>query len=191
MKKFLMAILCLLILFGCSKEKQIVPDFSSGFELDTFDPNMTYYEGIGKGEHCFRQIRVSELFRTVDEKGYGVFVLGYVNCPWCQATMAHLNEVGLELGVEIYYIDAKSEEYPLSKEDFANLKKYLEPILMEDEEGVKSLYTPHVFSIIDGQFVNSQISITGNDNYDLENPSDEDVKWLKDIYREILKPFVH
>ena len=106
MKKLLSILLICLVLFGCSK-KQEKPDLSKEFVIETYKADMSGYENLKSSGHMFVGTTVSELKRTVDEGGYGVFVLSRTGCPSCQLAMQYLNEVAGELGVYIYYIDAQ------------------------------------------------------------------------------------
>ena len=65
------------------------------------------------------------------------------------------------------------------------MKEYLYEILGEGEDGEKTLLTPHVFSIVNGEFYGSQICF---DDYSID--SDEQIEKFKDSYRNIMKPFV-
>ena len=184
MKRLLSTLLVLLMLVGCSSDYP-KPDLSTSFTLETYKADMSGYQNLKSTGHMFLGTTVSELKRTVDEKGYGVFVLSRTGCNHCQLAMQYLNEVADELGVYIYYIDAESETYPiLGTDNYDTLYEILYDVLAE-EDGEKQIQTPHVFTIVDGEITSSQIGTTWTGS----NYTDSDVKKLEDTYRKMLTPF--
>ena len=64
---------------------------------------------------------------------------------------------------------------------------YLYDILDENEEGEKDLMTPHLFTVINGHFGDSQICF---DNMRVDNAdAKKKAKALKKRYLEMLEPF--
>ena len=186
MKKILSVFLIFFILIGCSGSKK--PDFDSDFTVETYKADMSGYQNLKSSGHMFLGTTVSELKRTIDEKGYGAFVLSRVGCNHCQASMQYLNAVCEELGVYVYYIDAESDTYPiLGTDNYDILYDALYEVLDENEEGERELQTPHFFTIIDGEIVGSQIGTTWNGS----DYTDKDVENLEDVYRKLLTPFVN
>lgn len=179
MKKALVVLLCLFILCSCSEKPK-----DNGFEIYTEDIDMSLYEGVEK-ESCFKKTIITEIDRCLKEGGSGVFYLGYVDCAYCQSMVRYLNEVALELGVTVYYVDAFDEQEPY----FDHQDMYIEDLytVLEEEDGEKVVYTPHVFTIINGRVASSQISAK---DWDMNGPTDEQISKLKDRYRKMLKPFV-
>ena len=176
MKKLLILILVFLMA-GCSAK----PDLS--YEVESFPVDMSGYDGVTSVDHNFVGVRCEEVFRAIQEKGSAVFYLGYKDCPHCQKCVKHLNKVAKELGVTVCYIDAKSKTYPLTDELMDDLIVALYEVLRKDEDGEKALYTPHVFTIINGKVSGSQISMTETDD------EEKDGEKLEKIYRKILEPF--
>ena len=68
MKKIL--ILLLLILCACS-EKLPQPDYP--YQIESYKVDMSNYRGVSSTEHNFRLIRVSELFKCIDNRSSGIF----------------------------------------------------------------------------------------------------------------------
>lgn len=181
MKKLLLILSLLLCLCGCEKK----PDYSKPYDLFTYSADMVGYNGLESNDHNFLGTTVSELKRLIEEKGYGVFVLSSTFCPHCKIAMQYLNEVSKELNVKVFYLDGTSKEYPIvDSEDYDVLFNLLYDILEEGAEG-KDIQTPHVFSLIDGKFVESQVGTT----WQGLDYSEKDIENLKERYREILKPF--
>ena len=177
MKKILMLLCVLFVICGCSAK----PDLS--YEVNSYPVDMSGYDGVTSVGHNFVGVEVDEVFRAIQEKGSAVFYLGFKGCEHCQKAVKHLNKVAQELGVTVCYIDAKSETHPVTNEDLDDLTIALYDVLNRDEYGEKALYTPHVFSIINGKIAGSYISMkeTGDEAKDGEN--------IEKIYRKILEPF--
>lgn len=186
MKKIITILLILLCLVGCSKEEYPSPDLNNEFTLETYLADMSGYQNLKSTGHMFKGTTVSELKRTIDEKGYGVFVLSRTSCSHCQLAMQYLNEVASNLDVYIYYIDAESDIYPiLGTDNYDVLFEVLEPVLEKDEDGEKTIQTPDVFTIVNGEITANQIGTTWTGS----NYSDEDVAKLEEVYTSMLKPF--
>ena len=188
MKKTVLVLLMLLLLCSCKENKTIEkPEYT--FEIQSDRVDMSGYDGVTSTKHMFRVVKLSEVFRTIDEGSSGVFFLGRTNCGCCQEVTCILNEAATETGVTVYYIDPYDEEYNLVSD--AEIRKktmeYLYDILDENEEGEKDLMTPHFFTVINGHFGDSQVCF---DYLKVEN-SDADGKAskLKKRYLEMLEPF--
>lgn len=188
MKKILTILTCLLLLVGCSSSSSVKPDFDSDFTIETYKVDMSGYENLKSTGHMFLGTTVSEMKRTIDEKGYGAFVLSRTGCSHCQIAMQYLNQAAEELGVYVYYIDAESDTYPiLGTDNYDVLYNALYDVLAEDDEGNKELQTPHFFTIIDGEIVGSQIGTTWNGS----SYSESDANKLVETYKKLLTPFVN
>ncbi|MBR4461838.1 MAG: glutaredoxin family protein [Erysipelotrichaceae bacterium] len=184
MKKIL--IILLFLLCACSKQLP-VPEYP--YEMESFKVDMSNYKGVSSTEHNFRLIHVSELFKCIDSKSSGIFYLGRENCHCCQQVIHYLNEAAEELGVTIYYINAYDEVEPLSdKERYDQLYEYLYDILGENDDGEKVLLTPHVFSIVNGEFYASQICY--DDMEFSDEPTQGQIRKLENVYKDIMMPFV-
>ena len=188
MKKILSVLMCLLFLVGCSEKEVAKPDFNSDFTIETYKVDMSGYENLKSSGHMFLGTTVSELKRTIDEKGYGAFILSRTSCSHCQIAMQYLNQAAEELGVYVYYIDAESETYPiLNTENFNILYDILYDVLEKGDDGEKEMQTPHLFTIIDGEIVGSQIGTTWNGS----SYSESDANKLVETYKKLLTPFVN
>ena len=185
MKKILIVLILALSLVSCSKkeEEALVPEYPYEIVSDRVD--MSAYTGVTSTDHNFRLIKVTELFNTIDNKSSGVFYLGRTSCNCCQSVCKYLNEVAKELGVTVYYIDVYNPDEPLTEKEMQEkLYEYMYEILGHDDEGNKTLLTPQVFSVVNGEFYGSQICF---DNYKLD--TDAQIEEFKDAYRALMKPF--
>ncbi|MBO4918560.1 MAG: hypothetical protein J5365_00230 [Erysipelotrichaceae bacterium] len=190
MKKILLILMMFLMLCSCRNEEEReteIPEYT--FEMQSEPIDMSGYDGVTSTRHKFRIIRLSEVFRTIDEKSSGVFFIGRTNCGCCQEVVMILNEAAMECDVNIYYIDPYDEDYNLVSDMEMREKtmNYLYEILDENEEGEKDLMTPHLFTVINGHFGDSQICF---DNMRVDNAdAEKKTKALKKRYLEILEPF--
>lgn len=180
MKKIITLIIFVLIICGCNANKPK----DNGFKFVYEEVDMSIYKSVPK-DSCFKKIKITEIDRCIKEKGSGIFYLGYEDCIYCQSMVWLMNEVGQDLGVTIYYIDAFDEDEPYF--DYKDM--YIEDLYttLKEEDGEKIVMTPHVFTIINGVVKESQISA----NYwDLEDPTSDQIDSLRSRYKEMFKPFV-
>lgn len=186
MKKILSILIILLSLSACGNKNYPSPDLSKEYTIETYMVDMSGYNNLKSTGHMFKGTTVAELKKTVDEKGYGVFVLSRTSCSHCQLAMQYLNEVANKLDVYVYYIDAESNTYPiLGTDSYDTLYEILEPVLEVDSTGEKAIQTPDVFTIVDGEITANMVGTTWTgSNYD-----EDDVKQLEDVYTSMLKPF--
>ena len=182
MIKKLIILLSLFFLVSCSSPS------SSDYVPKAFPVDMSGYQGIRSTEHCFEGTTVSELIRCIDEKGNGIFIISATWCQHCQLFMRHLNKIALEEGVTIYYISADYPEdnpYPIDDEEVDLIKEYFYPYLATDPDThEKEVYTPHLFSIVNGRVLDSQLSgkETGDEEKDGEN--------IERVFRKILERYL-
>lgn len=179
MKRLITILISVFILCSCGNKPK-----DNGFKIVYEDYDMSIYKGVPK-ESCFKKIKITEIDRCIKEKGSGIFYLGYEDCHFCQSMVWLMNEVGQELGVTIYYIDAfDKDEYFFDYEDM-----YIEDLYdtLKEEDGEKIVMTPHVFTIINGVVKESQISATF---WDVEDPTEEQIDALKSRYKKMFNPFV-
>jgi hypothetical protein len=176
-------ILVMLLLTACTSEK--VVNYNYTINAKTVD--MSSYDGVNSTNHNFKLALPNDLFNVIETKSSAVFYLGRSDCSCCQTCVKYLNQVALELGVTVYYIDAYNPEEPCTDEEmYEKLFNALYPIL-DEKDGEKDLYTPHVFSIINGEFDGSLICV-GNLDWS-HHETTKQIDGLKDAYYKILKPF--
>ena len=181
MKRIISLLVLLLVVVGCQSK----PDYSKVYPIETYDADMSEYEGLDSHDHMFLGTSVPELVKLIDEKGYGVFVLSTKYCAHCQIIMRYLNEVAKELNVKIFYLNGTSEEYPIQNSDnYDILENILYDHLKVGQDGPE-IQTPHVFTIIDGKIKDSQVGST----WEGLEYKESDIEELKNVYRKMLTPF--
>ena len=149
---------------------------------------MTVYDWIGDEIGDFREITFAESIRMFSESGSGILYFGYDNCPWCERAIPILNQVVLETGVTVYYIDVYGPIQP-DKKEYDTLLEYIDEVLIEDNEGQKGFFVPLVIGVKEGKITGSHVSLV--DGFELENEddqlSDAQKEELKKIYYEIIR----
>lgn len=181
MKKVLLILLLFLTLSACATEK------AEDFEVNSFAVDMSGYRGVSSTNHNFKGISPDEIKRILDEDGSALIFMGYNTCSICQEVARYLQEAASEEDLTIYYMDCYSEKYPLAGDKFDMIIEILNPILDLNPEGEKTIYTPHLFSIVNGKLNKGYISTVPGWNYG--NPSASQIDELKEIYKDIMKPF--
>ncbi len=153
MKKITGLLLTLLLaisLLGCSKEE------AQFIEIASFDVDMSGYESMPSTNHHFRGITPEEFMRVYEEDGSGIFYIGYTGCPNCQAMVPTIEEAAIETDSTVYYLDPYSEDYDFFSY-LDDIMATLDPILRHDSDGTATIYTPHIFTLINGEFGTSYI----------------------------------
>ena len=162
MKRLFSLFMCLgllIAMFGCSSGNTTVTvDGITSYEVD-----MSGYEDLDAENNNFRGISPQEFIRVYEEGGSGVFYIGYTSCSYCQVNIALFQEAAEETGTTIYYLDAYSEEYDFF-EYYEEIIAILEPILRTNSDGEATIYTPHIFALVNGSFGTSLIG--GADSVD-------------------------
>ena len=135
MKKLMSLILISFLLIGCGGEKQKA---DTTYIVEAKDVDMSVYEGISSTNHAFKETQVSELTKCLNEKGSAVFYIGYKECGHCQELLKHLNEVAMELGVTIYYINGTDADgnFAITGHTYDELLEDITPIADKDDKGM-------------------------------------------------------
>jgi len=183
MKKIINILLILLFLTSCSEK----PNKDSDFIIETYPVDMSVYSGV-ENDGTFVGTTVYELQRCLSEKGSGIFYLGYRSCHYCQAILTYPYQVAKDLGVIIYYIDAYSTDYPFITGGGMDLYKELLKDYLRYEDDKAVVYTPHIFTVINGEIKGSIISV--NSNWDVTSLTSQQINTIKDEYNKIFSPFV-
>lgn len=185
MKKLLVLLLSVSLLAGCTAKinqdstnsiQKIDVSTLNILDLNATTADMSDYTLLTDTQHVFKQITMEESLRLFDEKGSGVLFYGYKQCGFCQQAVPVLNNAARQMGVDVYYVDVKSQEGN-SSEIFEQLINRVEDHLAE-ENGQKMFYVPQIFVIKDGEIVGEHLSLI--DSYDI-NSGDMNEKQRNDL----------
>ena len=191
MKKFFLVLVTIFLLCSCSKKETV----NYTYDMEYKEVDMSAYPGVPSVGHCFKEIYPSEFFKAYDAKSSGVFYLGYPDCPFCRQFVKYLNELALQKGVTVYYMNAynDAEPYKIGTEAYDRTLEILYDFTDEDDNGEKCLWTPTVFAMINGEIKGFEIGAPydkdGKLDWTFDNPTDTQVKHLTKIYNQILDPF--
>lgn len=191
MLKKILVLLLFITLFACAKKVEenndVVVDKTT--KVNAKDVDMSGYKNMSSTRHCFKEIDLDEFYSLLENKGSGLFYMGYEACGSCQEAVEHLNAVAQENNVTIYYINIDRPSYHIKDDSVAyeDFVKRFSPVLKE-REGKKVILTPDVFQVINGKFGKFNIGLV--DNWATGSENDEQVKALKDIYYNLMKPFI-
>ena len=175
--KVLTIILCLCLILtisSCKKE----------------DTMMENYPGLTDKSHIIKEIELKEVVDKIANQETFIVVLGFPECPWCQALMPEINAVGKNLNIKnIYYCnikDARDNDESKDKIYYLALYEYFNEIVDAEKDRINA---PTTLKITKGKLsayhvdtVSShQISETGI----LPPLSSEQILELHNILKEI------
>lgn len=127
--KVLCIMLCLtltLLITSCEKEDKI----------------MENYPGVTDNKHIIKELSLKELTDKISNQETFVVVLGFPECPWCQAIMPEINEVGKTLGLdEIYYCNIKDARDNTESKDkiyYLGLYEYFEEVVDDEKDRINA-----------------------------------------------------
>lgn len=164
--KIVLLIMLALSLFGC-KEKKTYSLSDSAYKIESHKVDMSGYAGVSSVNHQFVQVEMSEVFKTMENGGTGIFVLSATWCPHCQKLLKEINDVASERDLTVYYVSGDREgNYPITDEDIDQYKVVFDEYL-EVEDGRKVVLMPHVLCIGNGEVIYSKIS--GDDERNITN----------------------
>ena len=169
----LMITLTMLLLTGCSKRSI-----------------MNNYLQLTDNHHVYQEIKVDQVVKKIEKKESFYLVMGFPECPWCQALMPVLNDVAKENNVKtIYYLYLKEirdneeskghEEYlKLANNYFVkaidvNKNRLNAPTFVKVQNGVMTMY--HVDTVA---------THIMNENGVLPQMSTEQIEELKNILKK-------
>ena len=143
--KIFSILLCLtltLALSSCEKEDHI----------------MENYPGLTDNKHIIKELSLKEVTEKVSNKETFVLVFGFSECPWCQAIMPELNEVGKKLSLDtVYYCNIKDgRDNPDSKDRiyYLGLHEYFNDIVDAEKNRINA---PTVIKVNSGNLVGYHI----------------------------------
>ena len=173
MKKLLITLLLLFSLIGCGQKAKYI-------EIETYPVDMSLYRNMTSTGHHFIGASVEEINRVFDEEGSGVFYIGNSFCPTCNKMVYIMEEAAKANDTTIYYLDTIASGYTLEDPPIVELIGNLSDVLLTDERGFKTLNTPHVFVLKNGEIVGSEIG-------KIEAGNEDFVEHATKVYSQIFK----
>ena len=180
MKKIVMCLLASLALAGCTSTSVDQPVKS----------DMSGYTTLEDENHVFYDLSVKQMAEKMDEKETFIVYFGFDQCAWCLEAVPILNETAKEYEMHIGYINTRANQEwksNLDIDDYDVVVERLGEYLEYDNDGIRHLYTPHVFFIKDGQVVSDHYGSIEGHNAKEESLSEDEVNQLRDIYKEGFK----
>ncbi len=183
MKKLFIVLAMILVLAGCGDGGKKPTEPVTISTIETHNVDMSGYKNMNSTNHQFLGITPVTFLEFLKSGGSGIVYVGYDTCPVCNEAVSVLNEAAAELGVKIFYIDCYDELNPLMDhiEEFIDATR---PIL-EVRDGEPVVLTPHVMTIVNGEFIDSQIGIDGLE----PNENEADREKVKARYIEMMEYF--
>lgn len=146
-----------LVLVGCTQAPaQLGGTYASLSAYPAAD--MSSYDcaaGYDK-EYQFVNMTVREVAAEMEAGSTFMVYAGYNHCPWCNSMLNPLNDIALERGIKVAYIDTRADPSWQSNLDLLDYDLFVElfgEVLGEDENGIPHLYVPHCFFVKDGTLV--------------------------------------
>ena len=181
MKKMILGVLSLFLLTACtsgSGQMEMTPS------TEPTNNVMTDYEKIPEDNVFYTSDKDGVL--KLLEHGTGVILLGFEECPWCQAYAPYLDEVSKEYDLKVLYYDVL-EDRKENTEFYQTLVNIMneqgDDITGYDNDGNARIYVPLVIYVIKGEIVgyDSETSQLSTDDISVEDYWTEDkVQALKD-----------
>ena len=184
------AFLCVVpVIAGCEEGAGEVQTVENTLAFAGFESSdMTGYDGLKNytRELKFVDITMDDVDKAMKAGESFVLYCGYKDCPWCNSIISIINDVAIEYGTDIGYLNTRRDpswSSNLDMEGYDTFTKYFGDYLELDDDGVKHLYVPHIFFVKDGNVV-SEHSGTAKGH---ENASDPLTQEQKDELTETLR----
>lgn len=151
---------------------------------------MNKYPALTDTNHVYKEIEVDTLIKKLNKKESFVVILGFPECPWCQAIMPVLNDVAKESNEKtVYYLYLKEIR---DDENHKNHDKYLELVNNHFKDAIDTknnrLNAPTVIKVEKGIMTKYHIDTVSshvmNENHVLPALTEEQKDELKNILRE-------
>lgn len=116
--------------------------------------DMSDYEGFNDENHVFVESEMSEIDEKMEKGETFAVYFGFSQCPWCIEIVPILNEVAKENKASVLYVNTRKNSEWKSNIDIDNYDLFVERFgdyVPLDDDGIKHLYTPHVFFVKNGE----------------------------------------
>ena len=148
---------------------------------------MKDYPSLTDKDHCFKIIKIDKVIDMLEEDASFYLVMGFPECPWCQALMPILNEVAKANDVKsIYYLNIKElrdVETAKGRDLYLQLENYYFKDAIDQEK--KRLNAPTFVRVDEGNLTKYHLNTTSdhikNENGVLPPLTDEQQNELKTI----------
>lgn len=181
MKKMILGVLSLFLLTACTSGSGQMETTPS---TEPTNNVMTDYEKVPEDNIFYTSDKDGVL--KLLEHGTGAILLGFKECPWCQAYAPYLDEVSKEYDLKVLYYDVL-EDRKENTEFYQTLVNIMneqgDDITGYDNDGNARIYVPLVIYVIKGEIVgyDSETSQLSTDDISVEDYWTEDkVQALKD-----------
>lgn len=180
MRKMMTMVMAAALLAGCasgngsSSSEKVKSDFSG-------------YETMKNVEHVFYDLTVQEMAQKMDEGDTFTVYFGFDRCAWCLEAVPILNACAIEMNQEVGYINTRLNPEWTSNlyiDDYDIVVEKLGECLEYDNDGIRHLYTPHVFFIKDGKVVYDHEGTVDGHNAKETELSEDEKQEVYDMYRE-------
>lgn len=178
MKKTVMCLLAAAALAGCT---------GTPVKDEIVKSDMSGYTTLEDDDHVFYDLSVKQMAEKMDEKETFTIYFGFDHCAWCLEAVPILNATAKNYDMQVGYINTRADEKwqsNLDIDDYDIVVEKLGEYLEYDNDGIRHLYTPHVFFIKDGQVVSDHSGSIEGHNAKEESLSEGEKKQLREIYEE-------
>ena len=142
--------------------------------------------GMPEEDQVFDEMTVRDVADAIDRKETFAVYFGFEACPWCAEAEPVLKEEALKADMRVGYVDTRKDPSWKSNTDLADydlVLRYFGEYLSYDNDGVKHLYTPHVFFVRDGKTVSEHEGTCENHNAAERKMNDSERSELAEVYR--------
>ncbi|MBQ9068249.1 MAG: hypothetical protein IJ131_04185 [Eggerthellaceae bacterium] len=108
------------------------------------------------GDYRFVDMTVSDIAAEMDAGTTFMVYAGYDHCPWCNSVLNYLNDIAVDHGIRVGYLDTRKDpswKTNMDIDDYDLFVEKFDDVLELDDEGKKHLYVPHLFFMKDGAVV--------------------------------------
>lgn len=148
---------------------------------------MNDYPNIEDKNHVFKEIEINDVINKLENKKSFYLILGFPECPWCQAIMPVLNEVAKDNQEKtIYYLNIKEIRDNSEAEGHTEYKKLEDSYFKEALDVEKNrLNAPTFVKVEEGKMtmyhINTVETHVLNENMVLPPLTNEELNELKEI----------
>ncbi len=154
------------------------------------DEIMQNYTQLTDKNHIYKEVEVTDVLTKLENHESFYLIMGFPECPWCQALMPVLNEVAKDNHVEqIYYLNLKEiRDNEQAKGHVEYLRLANDYFYQAIDEANNRLNAPTFVKVVDGVMIKYHLNtVEGhvkNDHNVLPPLTNEQEAKLKDLLKE-------